>query len=150
MSSFSLISPSTGSKFFHFLESGKFLWCSYFICIYWKLIMCVCCWKIHLYFLRFSIGTANLQTIKGMRLKGVFSIQSFNLYWVAPPPIFNFFTRYSLTRGSLAAVIKHWKSFHFSTEILMLHCYWNNTHTDHTSSLVNGSIAEIFCFCGSI
>ena len=69
---------------------------------------------------------------------------------VPPPPIFNFFTRYSLTRGSLAAVIKHWKSFHFSTEILMLHCYWNNTHTDHTSSLVNGSIAEIFCFCGSI
>ena len=38
----------------------KFLLCSYFTCIYWKLMLCVCWWKNQPYFLRFSIGFVNL------------------------------------------------------------------------------------------
>ena len=126
----------------------KFIWCRF--CIYQKLILGVCCWKIQPYFLWLSIGIVNLQIINCMRLKGIFSIQSFDWYRGCSFTNLQFFQKIFFNQGSLTAIIKHCKGFHFSTGILMLHCHWHNIHTDHTSFLVNRSTAEIFCFCASI
>ena len=41
----------------------EFLWSSYFIWIYWKLILCVCCWKIQSYFLTLCIRVVNFSSL---------------------------------------------------------------------------------------
>ena len=62
-------------KAFPFL---KLVWCSYFISVYWKLILCVSFWKIEPYFeLVLEIQAC---TSSDKWLKGVFSIQRFSWY----------------------------------------------------------------------